>query len=130
MFGRRSRHVTIPCAKCGAAAAEITLMPAQPTGQSQSLWHDRDRIERTEFLRHVYKIGRWAQLADLFEAIIYNNWDLARTMDADFVGFVCKICDLPYCEECWTTAAQQYAEEQTDCTWGTCPHEHVQIIDN
>jgi hypothetical protein len=129
MFGRRSRHVTIPCARCGAAAAEISLMPAVSSGKSQALWHDRDRLERTEFIRHIYKFGRWEHLIDLFEAIIYNHWELARSLDPDFVCFVCKLCDVPYCEECWKITPPHYEGEQRDATWGTCPHEHVQIID-
>jgi hypothetical protein len=129
MWETRSRHVTIPCANCGAAAAEITLMPATAKGKSQALWHDRDRLERTEFIRHIYKFARYEQLVDLFEAIAYNNWELARQLDPDFSAFVCKICDIPYCDQCWKVAPAR-SEGHDDCTWGTCPLEHAQIIDN
>jgi hypothetical protein len=130
MMGIRTQHITIPCAQCGAAAAEITLMPANTTGKSQAVWHDRDRLERTEFIRHIYKFVRYEQLVDLFEAIAYNHWTLARELDPHFIAFVCKICEAAYCDQCWKVGAKRDDATAADGTWGTCPHDHVQIVDD
>jgi hypothetical protein len=129
MWETKSRHVTIPCANCGAAAAEITLMPSSSSGKSQALWHDRDRLERTEFIRHIYKFARYEQLEDLFEALAYNNWELCRQLDPTFGAFVCKICEEPYCDQCWKIVPAG-SEGHDNHTWGTCPHDHDQIIDD
>jgi hypothetical protein len=90
--------MTLPCARCGRAAVEITLLPA--TGKSKELWHDRDRLERTDFLDKVIRFGRYEQMLDLFEVIRLGDYATARQMDPDFVGFICRVCEQVYCEDC------------------------------
>ena len=137
----RSRHVMIVCAQCGAAAAEIALLPAS-TGNSRKvseLWHERDRLERTDFFGQTYWFARFEQMVDLFEAIQSHHWPLARGLNDDFVAFVCKACDQPYCMACWeqqTEPASISNDARSDATedrdhasiWATCPHDHAQIV--
>ncbi|MBX3066871.1 MAG: hypothetical protein U0528_15870 [Anaerolineae bacterium] len=121
--------MTIPCANCGGAAAEVSLIPASGKSITEGLWQDRDRLERTEFIRHVYRFAPYEKLVDLFEAIAYNNWELARSLDPHFVAFVCRLCDEPYCDMCWSLSPSAAQESEGDLAWGECPHEHVQIVD-
>lgn len=141
MFVPRSRHVTIICAQCGAAAAEIALLPASAGNikRAGELWHERDRLERTDFFGQTYWFARFAQMVDLFEAIAYHHWPLARGLNEDFVAFVCKACEQPYCMACWVQHAESPSvpnvarsdrrEERNQASiWATCPFDHAQIV--
>src|SRR5574341_1243919 len=98
MDSRPSRHLTVPCTRCGRAAAEIALLPATETGES--MWHGRDRLERTDFLGTVVKFGAYAQLLDFFETLCRGEYAAVRADDADFVAFYCETCGQVYCDQC------------------------------
>jgi hypothetical protein len=118
--------MTLPCARCGRAAVEITLLPA--TGKSKELWHDRDRLERTDFLDKVIRFGRYEQMLDLFEAIRLGDYATARQLDPDFVGFVCKVCEQVYCDTCWQIGSPPSEAEIYEYASGVCPLGHEQIV--
>lgn len=124
-----SRHLTLTCAQCGRAAVEISLLRTT-NGADADRWHNRDRLERTEFIGNVTKFGPYPQLVDLFESIQRGDYDLARQLDPDFVAFYCRICDRVYCDTCWQVGPPEFDEGFYDCTWGTCPNTHVQIVDD
>jgi len=113
----QSRHMTIACARCGRAAAEIALLPESV--KNPSLWVGRDRLERTEFMGTYVTFGRWEQLEDLFEAIRTGDYTLASQIDGESVSFVCKQCDCAYCEECWVHLPPE----------AVCPLGHKQITE-
>lgn len=123
-----SRHHTVACARCGRAAAEIALLPASAAGERP--WHQRDRLERTDFLATVTRFGDTAENLRLFEAICRSDYASARAADPDFVGFVCRECNLPYCDTCWHVGAPEFDEGFYDCTRGTCPAGHEQVVDD
>lgn len=125
MYRRSSRHATIPCARCGRAAAELSLLPASFGNDPRTL---RDRLERTDFLDHICKTGKYEDLLKLFEAVVHCNWERARELEPDMVAFVCRVCDTAYCDECWTASLADSDEDFYECMWGSCPHAHVQII--
>jgi hypothetical protein len=122
-----SRHCLVPCARCGRAAAEITLLP---TGESfVSPWRGRERLERTDFLGACTRFGSPEELASLFEAVARADYAAAREIDPDFVGFHCKACGLPYCDTCWSL--EPFMDDGFyDYTLGTCPLGHVQMVDD
>jgi hypothetical protein len=120
--------MTIPCAQCGRAAVEISLLP--PIPGSKELWHDRERLERTEFLGKVIRFGSLAQLTDLFEAIQRGDYITARQLDLDFVAFECEKCGQVYCDTCWQLESAEYDEGFYDSTHATCPHGHRQMVDD
>ena len=123
-----SRHVTIACARCGRAAAEIALLPAEPKSEGQ--WHDRDRLERTEFMGTLTKFGRLDDLQALFERVAGGDYDDARSLDFDFVAFICRECGRPYCSHCWEIGAPVFDEGFYDYTSAVCPAGHQQIVDD
>lgn len=123
-----SRHVTIACARCGRAAAEIALLPAQTTGEGQ--WHDRDRLERTEFMGTLVKFDRLAALQVFFEHVAGGDFAGARDLDFDFVAFVCRACNRAYCNRCWDIGAPVFDEGFYDYTSAVCPAGHEQIVDD
>ena len=127
-MNRFSRHLTIVCSRCGRAAAEIALLPASPTGTT--LWHDKDRLERTDFLGNVVKFGEWETLMAFFERLARADYAAARGDDADFIAFHCQTCGRAYCEQCWTIGAPVFDEGFYDYTSGTCPAGHEQMVDD
>jgi hypothetical protein len=140
-----SRHLTLSCTRCGRAAVEIALLPAAEADETrQSMWHGRDRLERTDFLGTVVKFGTYAQLLDFFEALCRGEFASLRSADADFVAFYCEDCGQVYCDQCWRIgtpvfdegfysvvfACGEDAERDGDYTLGTCPQGHEQIVDD
>lgn len=126
MAGPTSRHLTVPCARCGRAAAELSLLPEAI--KSRELFMGGDRLERTEFLeKHVVRYGHIERLVDLFEAIRVGDYHTARDIDPDFVSFICEVCERPYCDTCWIveTAGDSYYEP----TVGSCPLGHRQTLE-
>jgi hypothetical protein len=123
-----SRHLTIPCARCGRAAAEISLLPASETGES--MWHDKDRLERTDFLGTVIKFGSYPALLEFFKTISRADYAAVRAEDGDFVAFYCQACEQVYCDNCWQLSTPVFDEGFYDYTLGTCPQGHEQIVDD
>ena len=123
-----SRHLTIPCAHCGRAAAEISLLPATETGET--MWHHKDRLERTDFLGTVVKFGDYARLLEFFEVISRADYAAAQDADTDFVAFYCHECGRVYCDNCWSLSTPVFDEGFYDYTLGTCPEGHEQIVDD
>jgi hypothetical protein len=125
---RASRHLTIACARCGRAAAEIALLPASAAGESP--WHDRPRLERTDFLGTVTHFGPPDELEAAFRLLQQGQLEVLRGSLADFAAFFCWTCRLPYCESCWHPGGPVFDEGYYDYTLGTCPAGHEQIIDD
>jgi len=123
-----SRHLTIPCARCGRAAAEVALLPGVPEGESR--WRDKDRLERTDFIGEVIKFGPYAKLKQFFELLARADYAAAEAADPDFLGFYCGQCRKPYCQNCWRIGAPEFDEGFYDCTAGICPEGHEQIVDD
>lgn len=128
MNPKRSRHLTLPCARCGRAAAEIALLPASERGET--LWHDKDRLERTDFMGSIVKFGDWETLTAFFELLARADYAAVRGDDADFIAFHCHACGRVYCEQCWTIGAPVFDEGFYDYTLGVCPEGHEQIVDD
>jgi hypothetical protein len=126
-----SRHLTLPCARCGRAAAEVALLPAAETGEThECVWHHRDRLERTDFLGTVVKFGTYARLLEFFEALCRGAYEAVRADDADFVAFYCDDCGQVYCDNCWRLGTPVFDEGFYDYTLGACPQGHEQIVDD
>jgi hypothetical protein len=123
-----SRHLTLPCARCSRAAAEIALLPATETGES--MWHHKDRLERTDFLGTVVKFGAYARLLEFFETLCQGDYTAIRVDDADFVAFYCGACGQVYCDNCWSLGTPVFDEGFYDYTLGTCPRGHEQMVDD
>ena len=123
-----SRHLTLPCARCGRAAAEIALLPAAETGES--MWRHKDRLERTDFLGTVVKFGAYAQLLEFFESLCRGEYTAIRAADLDFIAFYCEACGQVYCDNCWSLGTPVFDEGFYDYTLGTCPQGHEQIVDD
>jgi hypothetical protein len=123
-----SRHVTLSCANCGRAAAEISLLPSGTiTGGAAST---RDRLERADFMGTLTRFGSPAELKKLFEAVSRGDYANARQIDSDFVGFHCRRCEAVYCQACWRLSPPVIDQGFYDYTLGTCPHGHEQMVDD
>lgn len=127
-MNKLSRHFTVVCSRCGRAAAEIALLPANDTGAT--LWHDKDRLERTDFLGDVVKFGEWETLTAFFERLARADYAAVRGHDADFIAFHCWKCKRAYCDQCWTIGTPVFDEGFYDYTSGTCPAGHEQTVDD
>jgi hypothetical protein len=131
-----SRHLTLACANCGRAAAELALLPATVAGATLASGapaphtHTRDRLERTDFLGTLTKFGAAAELVALFEAVDRGDFSAARSLDADFVAFHCPDCDLVYCDTCWRLDPPNFDGDFYDFTQGTCPVGHTHVVDD
>ena len=87
-------------------------------------------VQRTGFIGEVTRFGDAGELHGLLEAIRSCDYAAARRMDADFVAFHCRACNRSYCERCWRIGPAQFDEGFYDCTSGTCPEGHEQIVDD
>jgi hypothetical protein len=95
-----------------------------------SLWHDRDRLERTDFLGTVIKFGAYDRLLEFCEMLARGEFAAAREADPDFVAFHCHACDRVYCARCWNVGSPVFDEGFYDYTLGTCPEGHAQVVDD
>lgn len=121
------RPLTLVCAQCQRAAAEIALWPATVTSKRAG---GRDRIERTEFLGTLTRFGPTPELVALFEAVGRGDFEAARAIDTDFVAFHCRGCGQNYCDTCWQLSAPEFDEGFYDYRRGTCPRGHAQVVDD
>jgi hypothetical protein len=132
----QSRHLTLACARCGSAAAEIALLPATVAGAAlapgvpAAHTHTRDRLERTDFLSALTKFGPPAALLELFAAVQAGDFGQARRLDPDFVAFHCPDCGRVYCDSCWQLGAPVFDEGFYDYTRGVCPMGHEHVVDD
>ena len=76
------------------------------------------------------RFGDSDELSRLFEAIWRGDHAAARAIDPDFVGFHCRECGLPYCDQCWRSEGPVFDEGFYDYTRAACPQGHRQIIDD
>jgi hypothetical protein len=88
---------------------------------------ERDGLRREGFLGETTKFGEARRLLELIRA---GDFATARGADADFVAFQCRQCGRSYCERCWRIGPPQFDEGFYDCTTGTCPEGHAQIVDD
>lgn len=125
---RPTHHLTLVCAQCGRAAAEITLLPAEVEGRA--VWAKGDRLERMDFMGQVTRFGPYDDLLRFFELLRRGDFEAVRGADADFIGFYCSACRRIYCEHCWHLGPPQFEDGFYDCTFGTCPQGHEQVVDD
>jgi hypothetical protein len=137
-----SRHLTVPCSRCGRAAAGIALLPADPDAEAREA--RQERLERTDFMGRVVQFGAHEQLLTFFAALAQQDYASARGADADFVAFHCRACGKACCQQCWRIgppvfdegfysvvfACGEAAERDGDCTFGVCPEGHEQVVDD
>lgn len=123
-----TRHVTVACAHCGRAAAELALLPSGTVTAGAA--STRDRLERTDFMGTITRFGSPAELATLFEAVRRGDFAAARGIDPDFVAFHCRGCGAVYCQDCWQIGPPVFEEGFYDYTLGTCPAGHEQVVDD
>jgi hypothetical protein len=128
MLPRSARTITLPCVQCGRAATEIVLMLGQAT--SPDSLARRDRLERTDFMGSLIRYGNFAELAQLFQAIVLSDYVAARAVDADFVAYQCAACGQVYCDTCWQLHPPEFDEGFYDHTRATCPAGHEQMVDD
>ena len=81
-------------------------------------------------MAEVTKFGDVDELRRIFEMIHTSDFAGARGADADFVAFHCRNCNRSYCERCWRIGPPQFDDGFYDCTSGTCPEGHEQIVDD
>jgi len=87
-------------------------------------------LRRTGFIGEVMKFGDAEELHRLLERIRSADFASARGSDADFVAFHCRQCNRSYCERCWRMGPPEFDDGFYDCTRGTCPEGHEQIVDD
>jgi hypothetical protein len=109
--------VTVTCTRCGGIAAEFSFK-------------DGEGLRRKGFMGEVTKFGEADELRRILEMIRAGDFAAARGADADFVAFHCRKCKCCYCERCWRIGPPQFDEGFYDCTSGTCPKGHEQIVDD
>src|SRR3990172_1364174 len=120
----RSRHLTLPCARCGRAAAEFALLPAGIATGGDFLG-DRDRLVRTDFMGTVTTSEAVEKLTEFFDALARGDFRAAAGLDPDATGFYCPDCDAIYCEQCWSVGPPVFDDDFEgfyDYTEGTCPN--------
>lgn len=119
--------VSLLCARCGRPAAIFTLYAA---GMRQGIGRDSDRLVRTGFMGEVTKFGGLDSLSQLLAALQQRDYAAARQHDPDFIALHCWECDKDYCEQCWDIGPMEFDEGFYDCTNGTCPEGHEQMVDD
>jgi hypothetical protein len=107
-------NIEVRCSACAGLAARFEAR--------------EDELERTGWfgscLRPMKDAERW------IEKIRTTSLVDLRREDPDFFAFVCRQCGVVYCEKCWTIGPPEFDEGFYDCTHGTCPKGHAQMLDD
>lgn len=122
-----SANLDLKCCKCGNPAAHFSLLKASE-GESREHQRNQDRLERSGFMGKSTTYENWGWMSAIFEALTNKDYNAARHLDIDLVAFICRECNEPYCENCWTLGPEQFDDGFYDCTEGTCPAGHTQIV--
>ena len=122
-----AEQIECRCAKCGGVAAQFSAWRA---GEGTGFMADRDRLERTGWFGQVLKPLPLTDAETLLEAIRAGNLAALAKADPDLFGFFCRACGSVYCSACWDIGAAEFDDGFYDCTRGTCPQGHEQVVDD
>lgn len=115
------------CSSCGQPAAEFSALRA---GEGEGFLNDRDRLERMGWFGQCLRPLPHPEALALLEAIRKGELDALAREDIDLFGFFCRACGRAYCQACWTIAPPEFDDGLYDCTRGTCPAGHWQLLDD
>ncbi|MBS2031276.1 MAG: hypothetical protein JST54_25480 [Deltaproteobacteria bacterium] len=91
---------------------------------------ERDRLERSGWFGQVLKPMSSADAQPLLDAIRAGQLATLASADPDLFGFFCRECGRAYCSTCWSIGAAELDDGFYDCTRGTCPEGHEQVVDD
>jgi hypothetical protein len=107
-------ELVIACARCERTAARLQLYDGYLAVREFAATEMRVDHERAEPLREA--------IAARDAAAVHEVW-------CDFAPCFCRGCRLSYCSKCWR-GQLVFDDGLYDCTRGTCPNGHEQIIDD
>jgi hypothetical protein len=124
------------CERCGNVAARLLVsdgkadVDAGPVpGGKRLVWTaDGERAVRFEFLGITTGAASQA-LQDLVEGKDFLDAVDLRAVEWDLATFLCRACERVYCRECWSTRVE-FDDGFYDCTMGSCPEGHSQMLDD
>jgi hypothetical protein len=122
-----AKELSFSCGKCGGTAATIRLI--EGSGGKHSLAVTGFIGETT-----IMAIGDRPVDLRMFQQIVrLSQGDLKQLhrLDPDTFGFICRICESPYCTNCWQNIHPNFDQEWP--VWfedyrGTCPLGHEQML--
>jgi hypothetical protein len=118
-----------PCVACGKPAAEFFARAAGEGADDESM-RDRDRLLRRGWFGTCTVPQPLADALTLVTEMRADRVAPLAAADPDLFGFFCRECGKTYCGECWDIDPPQFDGSFYDCTSGTCPAGHVQIVDD
>jgi hypothetical protein len=118
--------VELSCSRCGAVAAELVALRA---GEGEGFLHERDRLQRNLWFCELTRPMPYEKAAAIVDEARTGIAALAQR-EFDLVGFFCRQCDKIYCARCWAIGPPEFDDGFYDCTHGTCPAGHVQMLDD
>lgn len=140
-FGQRAGAgaAAFSCTACGEVAAVVMAKAAgEPVNGgphigmlSESFLGGRDWLVVEHFVgTHTWPVEP-ATFTAVTAALAADPPDAAvlRRIDWELAPFLCRTCDRVYCWEHWHPV-QEFDEMFYDCTRGTCPSGHRQMIDD
>lgn len=114
--------IELRCSACGELAARVEYS----VGDKQS----RPTLKRIGYMGEVTIFGDEVELRQFFERIAGGELAGASATEGDFLGFYCRACSLPYCEDCWKVLGLEFEDGFYEHTTAQCPLGHEQIVDD
>jgi hypothetical protein len=134
------------CSLCGKPAMTILLLPAgvaHPRSGSKAIEdlcivdplpadESQPAVVVESFLCNSRVPLDLEQFAKVQAALERNDFPALRRMDDACAPSYCQDCDCHYCGDHWYTRVQMADDYPGfyDCTYGTCPQGHSQILDD
>lgn len=136
--GSKAPTARFSCHVCGAAAGEVTFLPAGvagvqgdgPPGVDQ-MFSDRARVVYRSFTGIVEALISDGSSAQLARAVQAADPGAIREVYSDAVPYYCSSCDKSYCYAHWTLdVVLDDMPGQIDYITGTCPAHHRGTVED
>lgn len=126
------------CDVCGAAAGEVTFLPAGVGGAQgdgppgvDEMFSDQARVVYRSFTGTVEAPISDGSSAQLARAVQGADPRTIRAVYSDAVPYYCSSCGKSYCYEDWTlNLVFDHMTGQIDYITGTCPAGHKGIVED
>ena len=118
---------TCLCSKCGKVAAEFAAFRA---GEATGFMANREHLLRTGWFGELLRPAAYESAVALLEKIRAGELIALAKDDPDMFGFFCRKCCKSYCTACWQIGPPEFDDGFYDCTRGTCPEGHEQVLDD
>lgn len=129
LYKEQVAEATFFCAICSNEAIVLKLFTLDKEKAGERYADTAGILQRTGFLGFVEGLIKQDIFPDLFEAVKNGDAKNLRKMNSEYTACYCFQCQANYCIKHYRTFIE-FDEGFYDCTYGTCPNGHQNIIDD